>query len=214
MSMSQKSFRIGLLVLAITGACVDQVSKYGVFRWLFNHETHYNVEHRTGAYDIAPGWFKLYAQYTQAEVHDPLRRWNSPVQPRVNHGALFGLLNNHEHLANWLFAGVSVIAGIAIIVWSFRTKTAHDRLLCGALGLILAGTMGNLYDRIVFGGVRDFMYFYRIDWPVFNFADCCLVVGAGLLLVQAFFPQKAAVQSGQQIETASPAPAPEVAAMP
>ena len=56
-----------------------------------------------------------------------------------------------------------------------------------ALGLILGGTIGNLYDRLVFGGVRYFLYFHYIEWPVFNIADCCLVVGAGLLLVQAVF---------------------------
>jgi lipoprotein signal peptidase len=56
-----------------------------------------------------------------------------------------------------------------------------------ALGLILGGTIGNLYDRLVFGGVRDFLYFYKIEWPVFNVADCCLVVGATLLLLQAVF---------------------------
>ena len=38
----------------------------------------------------------------------------------------------------------------------------------------------------MFGGVRDFLYFYLIDWPVFNVADCGLVCGAGLLMWQAF----------------------------
>jgi lipoprotein signal peptidase len=52
--------------------------------------------------------------------------------------------------------------------------------------LILAGTLGNLFDRVVFGGVRDFLYFYWFEWPVFNVADCFLVCGAGLLLLQAF----------------------------
>src|SRR5205823_3497420 len=62
-----------------------------------------------------------------------------------------------------------------------------DRRLCVALGLIFAGTLGNLYDRLFFGGVRDFLHwYYLVDWPVFNLADCCLVVGAGLLLLQAF----------------------------
>src|SRR5436305_586252 len=60
--------------------------------------------------------------------------------------------------------------------------------LIASLGLILAGTLGNLYDRIVFSGVRDFLHWYRyFDWPVFNIADCCLVCGAGLLLAHAFF---------------------------
>jgi lipoprotein signal peptidase len=52
--------------------------------------------------------------------------------------------------------------------------------------------MGNLYDRVVFGGVRDFLHFYKFEWPVFNIADCCLVLGAGLLLVQAFLTHPAA----------------------
>ncbi len=45
----------------------------------------------------------------------------------------------------------------------------------------------------MFDGVRDFLHWnYLFDWPVFNIADCCLVVGAGLLLLQAFlFPRVA-----------------------
>lgn len=210
MQMSQRSFRIILVALAIIGACIDQASKYGVFRWLYDHSTHYDHDRKTGQFEIVAGWFKLYTQYTDDQATDVLRKANSAKLPRVNHGALFGLLNDHEHAANWLFASVSVVAGMGIVVWSFRTRTAHDRFLCIALGLILAGTMGNLYDRIVFGGVRDFMYFYRIDWPVFNFADCCLVVGAFVLLIQAFFPQKAPAQPGDAVTT-SPVAASEVA---
>jgi lipoprotein signal peptidase len=110
----------------------------------------------------------------------------------VNQGALFGLGKDFAYLANGVFAAVSVAAALAIVVWSRRPATGRDPCLCIALGLILAGTLGNLYDRIVFGGVRDFMHFYWIDWPVFNFADCCLVCGAGLLLAQAFFSRPVA----------------------
>jgi lipoprotein signal peptidase len=85
-----------------------------------------------------------------------------------------------------VFALVSVAAAAAIALWSLRGSTAKDGLLCVALGLILAGTLGNLFDRVVFHGVRDFLYFYRIEYPVFNVADCFLVGGAGLLLLQAF----------------------------
>ena len=52
--------------------------------------------------------------------------------------------------------------------------------------MILAGTLGNFFDRMIFHGVRDFLYFYWFEWPVFNVADCMLVVGEGLLLFQAF----------------------------
>ena len=107
--------------------------------------------------------------------------------PRVNHGALFGLGQGHKGLANGFFAAVSVAAAVAIIIWGTRRHTSRERGLMAALGLILGGTVGNLYDRLVFGGVRDFLYFYKVEWPVFNVADCCLVVGAALLLVQAVF---------------------------
>src|SRR5437879_10922058 len=109
------------------------------------------------------------------------------MRPKGNHGALFGLGGEYTVYANGIFATVSVIAALAIIFWSTRPSTARDGWLCAALGLILAGTIGNLYDRMIFNGVRDLLYFYWIEWPVFNVADCCLVCGAGLLLAQAFF---------------------------
>jgi len=119
--------------------------------------------------------------------------------PQVNQGALFGLGNDHETLANAFFAAISVAAAIAIIYWSTRRATARDWVLCAALGLILAGTLGNLYDRLVFNGVRDFIHVYwgqlpepRFNWPVFNIADCCLVLGAGVLLTQAFLSRSIA----------------------
>src|SRR5262249_205859 len=135
------------------------------------------------SFEIVPEWFKLYVQYTDDPAgNSPLRNLSSDRMPHVNHGALFGFLNDQKGGANNIFAGVSVLAGIAIVGWSFRKSAAADRLLCAALGLILAGTLGNLYDRVVFGGVRDFLFFYAIDWPVFNLADCFLVCGAFALL--------------------------------
>jgi lipoprotein signal peptidase len=82
---------------------------------------------------------------------------------------------------------VSLAAAIAILIWGMRPTTAREKWLMAALGLILAGTVGNLYDRLVFNGVRDFLHFYYFEWPVFNLADCFLVVGAGMLLLQAIF---------------------------
>src|SRR2546426_1016408 len=82
------------------------------------------------------------------------------------------------------------LAAAAIVLWSFQGATARDRTLCASLGLILAGTLGNLYDRVVFQGVRDFLHWnWGFDWPVFNVADCCLVCGAALMLLQAFLLQ-------------------------
>jgi lipoprotein signal peptidase len=180
--MAQRSFRGLLIGLALVGLCADQASKYGVFRWLYNDGT-------GGAREVATGYFRLLAQFEPGvDAGDSvLRNWSGPVMPRVNHGALFGLGGEYAAYANGFFMVVSILAAVAITIWAARRQTARDPALCAALGLILGGTLGNLYDRVVFGGVRDFLHFYWIEWPVFNVADCCLVCGAGLLLFQAFF---------------------------
>ena len=191
--MADRTYRWLLITLAVVGLTVDQASKYGVFRWLYNGGQLRRAEARNSYQcEVVPGWFKLIAQFDPDAPlcdcgFDRLQTWSAPVMPRVNHGALFGMGGSQKGTANNFFAVVSIAAAVAILVWGMRRNTAREKWLMAALGLILAGTVGNLYDRLVFHGVRDFLYFYRVEWPVFNFADCCLVVGAGLLLVQAIF---------------------------
>ncbi|MDB5311988.1 MAG: lspA [Gemmataceae bacterium] len=202
--MADRSYRWLLITLAVVGLGIDQTSKYGVFRWLYNGGGF--SEASGNSCDVVPGWFQLIAQFDPTVPtcdcgFKALQTWSAPVMPRVNHGALWGIGGSQKGTANWFFAGVSLVAAAAILVWGTRRGPARERWLSAALGLILGGTVGNLYDRVVFGGVRDFLHFYYINWPVFNFADCCLVVGAGLLLLQAVFvsppaPQTGATQAG------------------
>jgi signal peptidase II len=201
MKSMERSYRSLLWSLALVGTLLDQISKYSVFKWLYAEALAHGGEGERvqGERDLVPGAFKLLAQFT--DQHDTaggllgtLRTWSGEVLPKVNHGALFGLGGEYVWVANTLFAAVSVVAAFAIVYWSTRRSTARDFSLCAALGLILAGTLGNLYDRMVFGGVRDFLYFYWIEWPVFNVADCCLVCGAFLLLAQAFLTRSAPAQ--------------------
>ena len=58
-----------------------------------------------------------------------------------------------------------------------------------ALSLILGGAFGNLWDRVASGRVVDFLLFYvkQYQWPVFNVADSCVVVGASLLIFEILF---------------------------
>lgn len=165
--------RLLFLVLALTGLTADLASKYGVFSWLRDTPTREQP--------LIPGVFHLVAQHDLDE--------HGRLVPYVNRGALFGWLGGLGVQANTGFALVSLIAAVAIVVWVAQRSTASDRWLCIALGLILGGTLGNLYDRALFGGVRDFLHWKVPDWPVFNLADCYLVTGAGLLLIQAFRAQ-------------------------
>jgi signal peptidase II len=207
--MVERSFRGLFWSLVLLGALVDQVSKYTVFRWLYHGG-------EGGQQEVIPGAFELRAEFAHAPDSVAIASSSSTAnsvqagarfaslralggirQPRVNHGALFGFLGEYTTAANGAFALVSVLAALAIAYWSTRQSTARDPYLCAALGLILAGTLGNLYDRIVFEGVRDFLHFYLVEWPVFNFADCCLVCGAFLLLGQAFWARPATADLGR-----------------
>lgn len=188
--MAERSYRWLLISLAVFGLSADQASKYGVFRWLYNGGEFHEAAGNKAV--VVDGWFELIAQFDPAAPlcdcgFSRLQTWSAPVMPRVNHGALWGIGGSQKGTANLFFAGVSVVAAAAILVWGTRRGPARERWLSAALGLILGGTVGNLYDRLVFNGVRDFLHFTYIEWPVFNVADCCLVVGAGLLLVQAVF---------------------------
>jgi signal peptidase II len=191
--MAERSYRKVFWALAVAGLVLDQASKYGVFRWLYN-------DGAGGQREVVPGAFHLVAGFTGERGTGLLRTWGGEHLPHVNNGALFGM-QLPAWLINWLgggtselwsnrfFAVISLAAAAAIAWWSSRPSARRELGLSAALGLILAGTLGNLFDRLVFGGVRDFLHFHyqSFDWPVFNVADCCLVVGAFLLLAQAFF---------------------------
>ena len=224
-------------VLAIVGITADQASKYGIFAWLYSDGQPREeqvvlgvfplvtkVEHRssqqrepwaTRELKIVPGTFDIIASHTQEKeegegVGSALRQVSGEQLPYVNRGALFGWGGGRTdgQDLNILLAAVSFLAAVGIAYWSRRPATRGDRILCAALGLILAGTIGNLYDRLVFDGVRDFLHWYRwFDWPVFNIADCCLVCGAILLLIQAFFSRPdPATKTAPATVAAVPAP--------
>lgn len=207
----EPSFRGLLWGLALFGLILDQSTKYGVFKWLHDGPSETRIINSQGAVQqgehvIVPGAFKLLAQFDLEKeqgtgVLATLRTLFLNTSPKVNQGALFGLGGEYAALANAIFAGVSILAAAAIVYWSTRRTTSRDWALCAALGLILAGTLGNLYDRIVFNGVRDFLYFHLIEWPVFNVADCCLVCGAFLLLAQAFLGRSSKTEAPSVSET-------------
>lgn len=124
------------------------------------------------------------------------------LETTLNEGALFGRGSGYSRV----FAMLSIVAGVGIVYWLFVAGAARDRLLTYALGGISGGILGNLYDRLGVPGliwnlpganheagqpvyaVRDWIHFQTpwFDWPIFNIADCLLVVGAGLLLWHAF----------------------------
>ena len=99
-----------------------------------------------------------------------------------NRGAAFGILDGKGIFLILLTAAVL----IALIVLLFMGKFHHPLLLT-AITLFLGGGIGNLIDRIFRHYVVDFLDFRLINFAVFNFADCCVVVGTILLFVYVLF---------------------------
>lgn len=100
-----------------------------------------------------------------------------------NTGASFGIFQDRTSLLA-IFSAVS-----ALVLISFQGYTINNRnkWLRAALILIIAGAIGNLYDRFAFEFVRDFVYFELINFAVFNFADSSLVIGCIVFSVYVLF---------------------------
>ncbi|MGE3819627.1 MAG: signal peptidase II [Isosphaeraceae bacterium] len=114
------------------------------------------------------------------------------LQTSYNRGALWGLGRELPH-SSLFFAGLSIVAALAICYWLFVRGAAADGRLTVALGLIMAGALGNCYDRLFLGHVRDFVHFHidpiGFDCAIFNFADNMLVAGAVILMLLALRPE-------------------------
>lgn len=103
-----------------------------------------------------------------------------------NEGAAFSFLANAGGWQKWFFTAVSIIA--IIVVSYLIIKHSTEKLFCWGLALVLAGAIGNLYDRVTLGYVVDFLYFHINDlyWPAFNVADSAICMGVALLLWDSF----------------------------
>ena len=99
-----------------------------------------------------------------------------------NHGAAFGIFAGEKIFLVWI-TGLLLAAMVGLLL--FR-KITHPCLLV-SFGLIIGGGVGNLIERVLYSYVVDYLHVTLINFAVFNFADCCVVVGTLLLLVYFLF---------------------------
>lgn len=125
-----------------------------------------------------------------------------------NPGAAFSLFAGAPEA--WRVGGFIGLTGVAILaILSFlRRLEPGDRLSAAALGLILAGALGNLIDRVRFKEVVDFLDFRLIGgyvWPTFNLADSFIVVGTTFLVLTLFLqPSEGEAEGARKAASASP----------
>ncbi len=104
-----------------------------------------------------------------------------------NEGAAFGLFPGRQPV----FIVTSALVLFVIAAFWRRTHPVQWPVVI-ALGLVTAGAVGNLIDRVVLGYVTDFFEFGFIEFPVFNVADSCIVIGVAILMFWILFgPEEA-----------------------
>jgi signal peptidase II len=110
-----------------------------------------------------------------------------------NPGAAFGMLADGSPLIRGaVLIGISLLVLLFVLQMLLKRPGTIDTLTRLALGFILGGAAGNLYDRITRGTVTDFLEVYNGTWsfPAFNVADSAITVGSVLLVIELFWPAK------------------------
>lgn len=107
-----------------------------------------------------------------------------------NPGISFGMLGGGGAWQPWLLSAFGTIVAGGLLVWLHLGE--HGRWGAVAIGMIVGGAIGNVIDRLRFGAVLDFVDFHVAGWhwPAFNVADAGIVVGVGILLIDALLRER------------------------
>ncbi len=136
---------------------------------VFDQYAKYWIQHRmiVGDSEQITGFFNLVVAY--------------------NTGAAFSFLADAGGWQKYLFTGIAALT--AVIISIIIGRKSSQKWLCLGLALVLAGAIGNVYDRLTLGMVVDFLDFHAFGyhWPAFNVADICICVGAAIVVLYEFF---------------------------
>jgi signal peptidase II len=147
-----------------------RIKAYGVAGLVFalDRLTKWIVESRMSFFDtyrVIPGFFDIVRSQ--------------------NRGVAFGIFNDSTSEWRTTLLIVAALAAVGLVTGMLWKAQKLDRYSVWGFSLILGGAAGNVFDRIVWGHVTDFLLLYAgsFQWPTFNVADSAIVVGSGLLLV-------------------------------
>jgi signal peptidase II len=162
--------RAAFLLIALFGALLDLLTKTWAFGAL-------GVDDPCGPLPPA-----------SIEVIDGWLAWRAST----NTGIVWGLFQGMP----WIFTVLTFVA-VPLIVLLFWRTPGPDWRFTAALGLVLAGALGNGYDRVVYGRVRDYIDFYVINYPAFNVADALICAGVALLAWHIIVEPKPGTKAGK-----------------
>ena len=153
-----RDWRLPLLLISVAVFVADRITKTLILLHLKPSDV----------IAVIPGWFHLTHVYNNGAAWSLFEDTRSPEKVR------------------WLLIAFSVFA-ISVVFALFWNVGKRLSMTSVALAMILGGAMGNLYDRLAYHFVIDFLAFSHWGYhsPDFNVADSCIVIGACLLLLEA-----------------------------
>ena len=99
----------------------------------------------------------------------------------LNPGISFGILSNGDDIQRWILSILSILVIFYLYYWSTKSSS---KLTIISLFVMIGGAIGNVFDRLVYGKVIDFISLHVFDyyWYVFNIADIAIVLGGLMVL--------------------------------
>jgi signal peptidase II len=159
-----RSLRLKAYAIALGVVALDRVTKWIIETYVSAMDT----------YHVIPGFFDI--------VHSE------------NRGVAFGIFNDSTSEWRTTLLVVLSLAAVVFVGSMLWRPDRLDRFSFWGLTLILGGAVGNVFDRIIWGRVTDFLDFYigSYHWHTFNIADSAIVVGSCLLLLDLLKPKRQA----------------------
>ena len=166
---------IALLIL------IDQVTKWWVIERYFRLRS---FEATGESIDFLPWLFSLRMEKIPS-MRAEMTPWFDLVMA-WNKGVSFSMFTSESTYVAYILIGVALTLSLVFFYW---LMTTNSKMTAFPLVLIVAGALSNVWDRVRFGAVADFLYFHvgSYGWPAFNLADSCIVAGVALLAYDGLF---------------------------
>lgn len=115
----------------------------------------------------------------------------------LNKGISFGLFQSRGD-GKWILLAAAAAITVALTVWLWRIER---RRLALAVGAVIGGAVGNLFDRYRYGGVADFLDFHLLGyhWPAFNIADSAITIGVAFIILDSYLESRSEKDGGNDI---------------
>ena len=173
---------MSIFLVAVIVLVLDQVSKY----WIVNGFVVKELGYAGSLFDLNA--LRAFLKQSDVIVNNSIPKDGTflVLSFTPNDAALWGIGDGNAWAVRLLLALTAVFL-MLLLFFAIRTRKKLPALSKVIVGLLIGGSIGNLYDRIAFGYVRDMIYAKFINFPIFNIADAAICIAIALLVFEAFF---------------------------